>query len=72
VVGDTVNATSRIEALSKDLGLEIHESASECFVLLSETTIEAIDDQSNIESLGPQVLRGRSGEIEVFRLVPGH
>ncbi len=72
VVGDTVNATSRIEALSKDLGLENHESASECFVLLSETTIEAIDDQSNIESLGPQVLRGRSGEIEVFRLVPGH
>lgn len=60
LVGDTVNAASRIQDLNKQFGTDI---------LVSETTMRLAAEQAgNFESLGKTRLRGRREGLEVFRL----
>ena len=69
IVGDTVNAAARIEALG--VGLQEGEDA---VVLASAATIAAArahdaEAVGNCQSAGPHALRGRTAPMEVFRLV---
>ena len=66
VVGDTVNAASRLESLSK----EFPDQTGDCVVIFSDATGQGIAGQFETISLGPHRLRGRTGTVEVFRLVP--
>ncbi|MEL6221903.1 MAG: adenylate/guanylate cyclase domain-containing protein [Cyanobacteria bacterium J06627_8] len=58
VVGDTVNVAARIEELTKHLGHALLISAA------SQQYLEIRE----LRSLGKQVIRGRSAELEVFTL----
>jgi len=62
VIGDTVNTASRLEALTKQLGVPM---------LLSGTTAAAVAGEIALRSVDRVTLRGRSEEIEVFTPVPG-
>ncbi len=68
VVGDTVNAASRLESLAKDIRELKDSDADECTVLFSDATAEGLGAAFAMRSLGPHVLRGRAGTTEVFQL----
>jgi class 3 adenylate cyclase len=60
MVGDAVNAASRIQALNKDFGTDI---------LVSETTRDLTRDAGiRFTSLGKVNLRGKTRELEIFKL----
>ena len=61
MVGDTVNSASRIQVLNKTFGTDI---------LISETTKDLIKDKDfNLSSLGKMALKGKSEEIEVYKVI---
>lgn len=62
VVGDTVNVASRLE----QLGREVDPDCSCCALASGEVVARAGDGACH--PLGPRALRGRAGEVEVFRL----
>ncbi len=64
VVGDTVNAAQRVEALGKSLA----EDGQDVVVLVSRTTVEQIGMGFESFSAGVHSLSGRYGAIEVYRL----
>ncbi|MBL8698557.1 MAG: PAS-domain containing protein [Alphaproteobacteria bacterium] len=64
VVGDTVNIASRLESLSRDLGVTITASAAAV-----EAAIAAGADSAGFVARGPQALRGRAGAIDVWTYV---
>ena len=64
---DTVNVAARLEELASSL-----QGDAEAIVLASGTTAEQADGVAPLKSLGPHILRGRSGVCEVWRLVPEH
>ena len=64
VVGDTVNAAQRVEALGKSLT----EEGQDVVVLVSASTIERIGMGLEAFSAGVHSLAGRYGAIEVYRL----
>ncbi|MBM3555846.1 MAG: adenylate/guanylate cyclase domain-containing protein [Alphaproteobacteria bacterium] len=65
IVGDAVNTAQRIENLARDyLGPEDQAS-----VLVSEATVALLASGFAVESVGRHALRGRQGDIEIFRLV---
>lgn len=55
-IGDTVNAASRIEGLTKDAGFPL---------LLSAAVAEKLDNTEGLASIGPMAVKGRA-PIEVF------
>jgi len=59
LVGDSVNLASRIQDLTKDAGVDI---------LVSGTTRARLDGGSPLERLPAVRVRGRSAEVEVYRL----
>ena len=59
-IGDTVNAASRIEGLTKELGYP---------VLMSLAVYERLVDRRGIVAIGPMAVKGRSS-IEVFGWKP--
>ncbi|MGI9491862.1 MAG: adenylate/guanylate cyclase domain-containing protein, partial [Geminicoccaceae bacterium] len=63
VIGDTVNIAQRLEALGKSL-LPDHETA----ILLSAETASAVRPPDQLISLGRHILRGRTGQAEIFTL----
>ncbi|MFQ5971500.1 MAG: adenylate/guanylate cyclase domain-containing protein, partial [Alphaproteobacteria bacterium] len=63
VVGDTVNAASRLEALAKEIGPE-----DECVVLLSDATSRGAGQGFELEPLGARTLKGKAEPVEVYRL----
>jgi class 3 adenylate cyclase len=65
IVGDTVNTCQRIEALGKSIDTQPNEDV---VILMSEATLREIHDGIGTESVGRHALKGRSGELEVFRL----
>ncbi len=69
VVGDTVNAASRLESLAKDLHTIADDDSQECVVLLSEATRAGVAGGGTFRSLGRHTLRGRVSTVEVFQLV---
>lgn len=58
-IGDTVNVASRLEQFTKELKVPI---------LISESTVQAIQDKFNFKNLGPQTLRGRTDPIVVYTI----
>jgi adenylate cyclase len=63
-VGDTINVTSRLQALTRDLGATIVASGA----LVAAVEGEAVDLAlpKGLTSRGPQVLRGRDTSVEVW------
>ncbi len=60
VIGDTVNTASRLEHLTKELGVSI---------LMSEGTYEAVKDHVEAIDLGEQEIRGKQGKLRVYGLI---
>jgi len=60
LVGDTVNLASRIQSLTKDVGADI---------LVSVTTARRLDDAVTLQALPAVRVKGKSAEVEVFRVV---
>ena len=60
LVGDTVNLASRIQGLTKEVGTDI---------LISATTVRRIDGSVALEALPALRVKGKSVEVEVFRVV---
>ena len=58
VIGDTVNVAARIEGLTKQLG----------YPLLISATAQQRLEVTGLKSLGPQVIRGRSEQLEIFTI----
>ena len=66
ILGDAVNVTQRIEQLGHALMLE----EETCCVLVSRSTWEAAGRPADFVPAGEFSLRGRGGEVEVYRLSP--
>jgi len=64
VVGDTVNAAQRVEALGKSLA----DEGQDVIVLVSQATVDQIGVGLESFSAGVHSLAGRYGALEVFRL----
>ena len=60
LVGDTVNLASRIEGLTKQVGADI---------LVSATTARGLDGGVALDPLPAVRVKGKSAEVEVFRVV---
>ena len=69
VVGDTVNAASRIESLSKEMSPGEAAADDDCTVFFSAATGASLSGLSKARSLGRHRLRGRAQEVEVYRLL---
>lgn len=65
VVGDTVNATERLQALGKTLS-----DSSEITILASAKTIEQLPGEQHLTAVGSHALRGRSELMDVYELDP--
>ncbi len=59
-IGDTVNTASRIEHLTREVGLGI---------LVSETMKDSASEDFIFEYVGEYVLRGKTGKMKIYRLV---
>ena len=64
LIGDTVNLANRLEAFGKEVAAEAHPAV----ILLSEATRAQLGPAWRVEDLGAHQMRGRAGEIGVFRL----
>jgi class 3 adenylate cyclase/CheY-like chemotaxis protein len=65
IIGDTVNATQRLEMLTRDF--------EESSAVMSENTFSLLGDRRHefsIQPYGSRVLRGKSSEVAVYRLRP--
>ncbi len=63
LVGDTVNIAQRLQELGKELG-----RGSTVEILVSADVAAVLGDRYPMSSQGAQEIRGRHGELEVFRL----
>jgi len=63
-VGDTVNVTSRLQSLTRDLGATIVASTDLVQAVEREATERAL--LSGLTDRGPQMLRGRDTPIEIW------
>jgi class 3 adenylate cyclase len=59
LVGDTVNAASRIQGLNKEFGTDL---------LISATTVERLVDKINIEKMPATTVKGKKYPVEIFKL----
>ncbi len=66
VIGDVVNTTQRLEALGKEV-----DPNAESIVLVSRSVWNRVGEDMNFDEIGQMKVKGRQGEIEVFRLVTG-
>jgi len=64
LVGDTVNTAQRLE----NLGRRYLMSDEDVIILVSTQVAHLLDKQFVTEALGSQHLRGRTGDVAVFRL----
>lgn len=65
VVGDTVNTAQRMEGLGKEIAPE-----AEIVILASETVVAAMTFDVKHESIGAFTVKGRTEQIQVFRILP--
>ena len=66
VIGDVVNTTQRLEALGKDV-----DPGAESIVLVSRSVRDSVGGEMKFDEIGQMKVKGRQGEIEVFRLADG-
>jgi len=64
VIGDVVNTTQRLEGLGKEV-----DPNAESIVLVSRTVKDSICETVDLEEIGHMKVKGRVGEIEVYRLL---
>ncbi len=64
IVGDTVNAAQRLEALGKDVDPE-----AEVIILISQEVEHALPDGFTIAERGSHMVKGKLNAMEVFELV---
>jgi len=65
VIGDTVNATARLEGLTKEIG--------QTSAIISEETFEALGDRQGefrIIPMGSRTVKGKAESITIYRLMP--
>jgi adenylate cyclase len=60
VMGDTVNTTSRIEGLNRELSTAI---------LISGATLAAVKDRVVVQDRGAVTVKGRTQPVELFELL---
>jgi adenylate cyclase len=65
IVGDTVNACQRLEALGKEM-----DRGDAVTILISGATAERLDESFKVEPAGSFAVKGRTEAIEVYRLLP--
>lgn len=63
VIGDIVNTTQRLEALGKEV-----DGEAEAIVLVSRDVRDSLTGTVDFDEIGKMKVKGRLGEIEVFRL----
>jgi class 3 adenylate cyclase len=63
VIGDTVNAASRLESLGKTV-----DASADVTILVSSEIAKRLDSTFNQEAIGPQKVKGKSEPVEVVRL----
>jgi adenylate cyclase len=63
VIGDGVNIASRLESLDKD------RQPTACRILIAQQTKEYLPQGYELESWGAMPLKGKSTEVEVFRVI---
>jgi len=63
VIGDVVNTTQRLEALGKEVDPE-----AETIVLFSRSVKDSLNGEFQFDEIGQMKVKGRQGEIEVYRL----
>jgi adenylate cyclase len=63
VIGDGVNIASRLESLDKD------RQPSGCRILIAQQTKDYLPEGYELESWGAMPLKGKSIEVEVFRVI---
>ncbi|MEM9631349.1 MAG: adenylate/guanylate cyclase domain-containing protein [Pseudomonadota bacterium] len=64
VIGDTVNAASRLESLGKEIDPE-----AEVMILASEEVASNLGNDIRQERIGPQMVKGRVEPLQVVRLL---
>ena len=68
VLGDTVNIASRLENATREVGCRCLASAAIVAAAMAENRPEVERDLAKLERHGSIQLRGRSGEIDVYRM----
>ncbi|WP_430512830.1 adenylate/guanylate cyclase domain-containing protein [Pannonibacter phragmitetus] len=63
IVGDAVNVCERLQSLGREFA-----GTEDVIVLLSNATVRMLPDGACVERVGNQQLRGRSGDVEVWKL----
>ncbi|KZM49267.1 adenylate/guanylate cyclase domain-containing protein [Labrenzia sp. OB1] len=64
VIGDTVNAASRLESLGKEI-----DGAAEVIILASEEITRRLGPDIELQPIGPQRVKGKAEPLRVARLV---
>ncbi|GGB63069.1 hypothetical protein GCM10011316_38690 [Roseibium aquae] len=65
VVGDTVNAADRLQSLGREV-----EADAEILILASAQTVARLPGEAGAHPVGAVELRGRAGNMEVWRIDP--
>lgn len=65
IIGDDVNVGSRLEQLGK----ELYPEGTEVSILISGDTQRDLSDEFHTEFAGRYELKGRAGEVEVYKLI---
>lgn len=65
VIGDTVNIASRLESFDKNYCKD-----EKCRILISETTLDYLDNQFTTQPVGEVTLKGKLKKIKIFRVLP--
>ena len=60
VIGDAVNLASRLESKTKELATDI---------LISEATLERLDDLAAVEAMGEVTVKGRAQPVKIYKVI---
>ncbi|MCC2112478.1 MAG: adenylate/guanylate cyclase domain-containing protein [Hyphomicrobiales bacterium] len=66
IIGDTVNVSSRLQTLGKDVGPK-----DEIIILVSGETAALLDERYVTKPVGGRRLRGRDAETTIYQLIDG-
>ncbi len=66
IVGDTVNTCQRLESLGRNI-----DTDDAVTILVSEATARAVETDFVLEPAGSYEVKGRTEQVQAFRLMPG-